>query len=102
MTCKDCKKKRKCVSGNKSFLYDPDGDSWANWCDDFESKHKSRTVHYKGFTAVQSGYNILYSDADQNAWYHMNCTKRLSRRELKKDIELYLQLSDPEKYDDEE
>jgi len=82
MTCKDCKNNEKCTNPNKSYKYN-DGDSWANWCDDFSSIHESKSVKVNGLTIAQSGYNyhILVFD-DDGMVAHMSCTREYSEDEL--------------------
>lgn len=91
MTCKDCKRRFECSYSGKSYKKSSDGDSWANWCNAFLTKHKSRSVEYDGYTAIQDGYNwhvLIYSYYGEFV-LHASCTKRLSKRKLKKLIMKY-------------
>ncbi len=92
MTCKDCKRRFHCTETNKSYKYSKDGDSWANWCDDFLSRHKSIWVEKDGYTAYQSGTNYHISITDNmrdQMVLHAICTKRKSKRALRKMIDFY-------------
>ena len=92
MTCKDCKNRRNCTDGHKSYRLNKDGDSWANWCDDFVTRHKAKKIHKDGFIVTQSGYNwhIMIIDEKTNKMLlHAACTKRKSKRALKKMIDFY-------------
>lgn len=87
MTCKDCKLHRHCTDKHKSYKYSDDGDSWAHWCDDFKSKHRSRSITKNGYTVIQSGYNWHIHIADNETGsmiMHVACNKRKSKRELSK------------------
>ena len=85
MTCKDCKNRRTCTEPNKSYKYDKDGNSWANWCDDFDTIHKDKTMVKDGFQITQSGYNFYVWVRDEKTgelMSHFVCQKQLSEREL--------------------
>ena len=107
MTCKDCKSHRNCANEHKSYKYCADGDSWAHWCDDFKSKHRSRSITKNGYTVTQSGYNWHIHIADNETGsmvMHAACNKRMSKRELSKMLNVYktlLQKSDLIYADDE-
>jgi len=85
MTCKDCKLFKTCTDNHKTTKY-KDGDSWANWCDDFRSRHKDKTVIYQGYTFVQnaSSGNIWVYDSNGQFRMHAICTKFLTKRDLEK------------------
>lgn len=92
MTCKDCKNEKTCIDKNKSYKADADGDTWANWCDDFKSIHPDKEVEYHGIIALQTVYNwhIHYFDAKTLKWIgHASCTREMSEEELKKSIESF-------------
>lgn len=92
MTCKDCKRRFECSYSEKSYRKSKDGDAWANWCEAFQTKHKSKWVEKDGFTAYQSGYNWHISITDNmrdQMVLHASCTKRVSKRALKKMIDQY-------------
>ena len=92
MTCKDCKKEKKCIDKRKSYDYDKDGEAWAEWCDDFDTIHPDKEVEYRGVIAHQTGYNwhVHYIDADTHEWIgHASCTREMSEEELKKSIESF-------------
>lgn len=92
MTCKDCKNRRHCNSVLKSYVYGEDRDSWANWCDDFVTRHKSKKIHKDGFIVTQSGYNwhiMIADEKNKKVLLHASCTKRKSKRALKKMIDFY-------------
>lgn len=103
MTCKDCKRRFKCSYLEKSYKPSEDGDSWANWCDAFETKHKTRKVFKDGFVVIQSGYNWHIQIYDTSFFrtssllipkmvFHASCTKRKSKRQLRKMVDLYKRL----------
>lgn len=69
MTCKDCKKRNNCKDPDKSFKYDEDGDSWANWCDDFDTIHADKTIHNGGLVVTQLGYNFHIWVADEKTGF---------------------------------
>lgn len=89
MTCNDCKRRFECSYSEKSYKKNADGDSWANWCEAFQTKHKTRGVRKDGFIVIQSGYNwhIAIFD-DENRMVLHACTKRKSKRQLRKMIDL--------------
>ena len=89
MTCKDCRDRRKCECGFKSYRYNDDGDSWANWCDGFNSKHRTRRIKYKGYIVEQSGYNwhvMVIDPATDKMVLHAACEKRQSKRQLRETV----------------
>jgi hypothetical protein len=94
MTCKDCKISDKCQDRHKSFEYEKDGDSWANWCDDFQSVHKGKRVVVDGYTVMQSGENhhVMIVDAEGNMIMHSACTRELTEDELRGQLDLYRML----------
>lgn len=92
MTCKDCKNRRICTDDHKSYHLSNDGDSWANWCDEFISRHKPISVEKDGYTAYQNGtnYHITITEnlSDQMV-LHAACNKRVSKRALRRMIDQY-------------
>lgn len=91
MTCRDCTKKDVCKSMHKSFKYDKDGDSWANWCDDFKSIHKNKTVYKDGLEITQCGYNFHIWVTDEKTGellLHAQCDKSISEEQLKQYADL--------------
>ena len=87
MTCKDCKKCNNCKDPDKSFKYDEDGDSWANWCDDFDTIHADKTIHNGGLVVTQCGYNFHIWVADEKtgkALAHFGCEEEKNEKELAK------------------
>lgn len=92
MTCKDCEHRRKCTDTHKNYRVGADGDSWANWCDEFMSRHKPISVEKDGYTAYQSGSNYHISITEKltgQMVLHAACNKRVSKRTLKKMIDQY-------------
>lgn len=92
MKCKDCRKRRKCISCLKSYRYSNDGDSWANWCDDFDSVHKTRTLYKDGYLVMQSGVDwhiVIIDDYTNEMVLHEQCTKKMSNKKLLKMIDHY-------------
>lgn len=92
MTCKDCVNRRHCNSLLKSYWYGEDGDSWANWCDEFMSRHKPISVEKDGYTAYQSGSDYHISITEKltgQMVFHASCTKRVSKRALRRMIDQY-------------
>lgn len=87
MTCKDCKSRHTCTNPNKSYEYEEDGDSLANWCDEFSSIHKSKTVVKDGLRITQSGYNfhiMVVDNKTDKPILHSSCTEKLSKKELER------------------
>lgn len=87
MTCRDCKNRHGCTEPYKSYKYEKDGDSVENWCDDFDTKHKDKTVVKDGLRIKQSGYsfNVWVSDEKTGELIsYFICCKKKSKRELKK------------------
>lgn len=87
MTCKDCKSRHTCTEPNKSYEYEEDGDSWANWCDDFDTIHKEKTVVKDGLRITQSGYSFNICVRDEktgNLISHFLCRDEMTKNELKK------------------
>lgn len=90
MTCKDCVKYPACTNS----LISPDEDGCAEWCDEFVTVHKSKTVEFGGYTVHQTGYNFhvtLYKDGKMVA--HFNCTNEQTEEELKEFVGLYEQMT---------
>ena len=57
MTCKDCKIYDECKSPMKD-MDDADAmETWAMWCDAFESIHEDKVVETDKYVIVQSGLN---------------------------------------------
>lgn len=85
MTCKDCKSRHACTEPNKSYEYDKDGDSWANWCDDFDTIHEDKTVVKDGLQITQSGYsfNVWVRDKKTGKLIsHFMCRDEMTKKEL--------------------
>lgn len=93
MTCKDCKSYDTCTIEYKSAELSADGDSWANWCDDFDSIHASKVVEKDGYTIFQSGYNYHVSvfDNEDKLIFHAQVTKELTETELSEYLKVVLE-----------
>ena len=95
MTCKDCRRFKSCLNVHKSAFPDPDGDSWANWCDDFDSVYDDQIIEDGDFTIVQSGYNHHVTiwqkmpDGSERFILHSQCQKRLTVEELRGQLKTY-------------
>lgn len=94
MTCEDCKISDICTDKHKSYKYSEDGDSWANWCDEFQSIFRDKSVVVDGYTITQSGANhhVMIVDKDGNFVMHAACTKDLTEDELRRKLDLYFAL----------
>lgn len=94
MTCKDCKQWKTCNSSAKSDRYSDDGDSWANWCEEFVSRFKDKTVRWGEYRITQSGYNLHTMIIKGNQFVmHAQTTKPLTRLELYRQLKRYLNFS---------
>ena len=86
MTCKDCKIYDECKSPMKD-MDDADAmETWAMWCDAFESIHEDKTVETDKHIIVQSGLNWhvqIYDKATHKMIAHFSCTRELTEKELK-------------------
>lgn len=63
MTCKDCKKWEKCKHSLKSDKYAEDGDSWANWCMNFDTIHKGKSISKSRYKEISEEELEAYLDA---------------------------------------
>lgn len=100
MTCKDCKLWKTCNSASKSDEYGEDGDSWANWCDDFRTIHRSRSVRNGEYIIYQSGYNwhiMMIHEPTGKMMMHCSCTAKKTKKELFDMVKLYHDLQKIEK-----
>ena len=59
------------------------------WC---KGKKKDRVVIVGEYTVVQTTNNHISITKDGRMVYHAQCTKRLSKRKLKKHVDYYEQL----------
>ena len=87
MTCKDCKSRHTCTEPHKSYEYEKDGDSWANWCDDFDTIHEDKTVVKDGLRIVKSGYNfniMVFDDETDKLLFDCICQDEMTIKELYK------------------
>lgn len=92
MTCKDCKQWKICTDRRKSGKVNIDGDSWANWCDHFNTIHSDKEVKQDGIIVHQTGYNwhvTMWDEATGKLLMHASCTKEQTEKELLEFISLY-------------
>ena len=98
MTCKDCKKWKQCKSSAKSDKYEEDGDSWANWCDDFDTIHKGKSISKGRYTITQSGYTwhlMIVDEQTGHMMLHAQCRKEMSEEELEAYLDRFIQTEPP-------
>ena len=94
MTCKDCKKWETCTSCEKSDKPNPyDGDTWANWCDGFDTIHKGKSISKGRYTITQSGYNwhlMIVDEQTEHMMLHAQCRKEMSEEELEAYLDRFI------------
>ena len=91
-TCKRCKHWETCTDKNKSSRT-KDGDSWAYWCDDFESKVPTYQVETDRYIVSQSDRNfhtMIFDKELDRCVFHSQTTKPLSKKKLLEEIDFYL------------
>lgn len=92
-TCRMCNKYVGCTNEHKSGRVSRDGDSWAYWCDDFESKVPTYTVETDRYVVSQSDRNfhtMIFDKELDRMVFHAQSTRPYSKKKLLKEIDFYL------------
>ncbi len=87
MTCRSCKRFKECDDPHRSCKYDKDGDSWANWCDEFLPIRETVCIEVDGYEVRQSGlnYHVTIRDIESGQTVaHYACKAYKSLASLKK------------------
>lgn len=93
-TCKRCKHWESCTDKHKSGRT-KDGDSWAYWCDYFESKVPTYTVETDRYVVSQSdrNYHTMIFDKELDRMvFHAQSTRPYSKKKLLEEIDFYLEM----------
>lgn len=86
MTCRSCKRLRECDNPRKSSKYDPNGDNYANWCEDFYPIRETISVELDGYEAIQTWRSNHVTIRDMNIdrlVAHFSCRKRKNEKQLR-------------------
>ena len=91
MTCRDCKAWNTCQDKYKSDKVDKKyGDSYADYCDEFDTIYGNYVLNIHGYKIIQNGYNWHIMIWGRNGWLmHATCTARISKERIRKIYKLY-------------
>ena len=87
MTCRSCKRFKECTDPHRSCKYDEDGDSWANWCDEFFPVRETICIELEGYEVTQNGRNhhVMIRDIESGRIVaHYSCNKPKTIASLRK------------------